>query len=95
MIRIEKLEAEVEDLKATLRMVQMAEQATSTIALSQHTTSGLLAGTSEPVVHRSPNERQSVTGSTGEPFWKLPSMNSNALQAGIVTWEQTVIWYQR
>ena len=86
---------EVEDLKATLRMVQMAEQAASTAALPQHTPSGLLPGTSESMVHGSPHEHLSVAGSTSEPFWKHPSMNSNALQAGIVTWEQAVFWYQR
>ena len=96
ILRIERLEAEVEDLKAAMNHVQMSEQrAGDTATLPQHSPAITVPTGYETGVHGSPHDRRSVAGSTSEPFWKQPSMNTNAVEAGLVTLAQATFWFQR
>ena len=95
-MRLERLEADVDDLKAALQIVHMSGQAASTTSsILPHTSpSVILPAESEAGVHGSPHDR-SVVGPASERLWKQPSMNGNAVDAGLITWEQATFWYRR
>lgn len=95
-LRIERLEAEVEDLKAAMHIAHMSEHhpaSTATLPL-QSPSIGVPVGYGHEV-HGSPHDHRSVAGSTSEAQWKHPSMKANAVQAGLVTWAQATCWYER
>lgn len=95
-LRIERLEAEIEDLKAALHVTQMSEHsAANALAMPQQSPSVAAPVGYGSEMHESPHDHRSVVGSVGEPQWKQPSMEANAVQAGLVTWAQATCWYQR
>lgn len=95
MLRIERLEEEVAELRAALQMVQTSEVSVRTALVSHHSPSIAHHTVNDTAIHGSPIDHRSVAGSTSSALWQQPSMNNNAVESGLVSWDQAVFWFQR
>lgn len=95
VLRIEKLEEEVEDLRAALHVVRMSGQAAHNASVPQTSPTITIRTTSDSVMHGSPQDDRSAVVANNGGLWRQTNVKSNAVESGLVSWEQAVFWYGR
>ena len=95
VLRIEKLEEEVEDLRAALHVVQTSRQGTHNASVPATSPNLTVRTTSDYVMHQSSQDDRSAVVSNNRTISGQPNAKDNAVESGLVSWEQAVFWYRR
>ena len=85
----------MEDLRATIHIVEMSGQTARHGSAPQTSPSITVRTTSDSAIHESPRDDRSVVVPNNAGLWKQPTVKNNAVESGLVSWEQAVFWYRR
>ena len=85
----------MEDLRAALHIVQTSWQGTHNASVPATTPNLTVRTTSDYVMNGSPQDDRSAVVPNSRTLCRQPNVKDNAVESGLVSWEQAAFWYQR